>query len=42
MVYTIGLGPIIRKDVEVQVLSWAQLSSNIWGFFCGKNVEVRS
>ena len=27
MAYTIGLGPIARKGVEVQLLSWAHLET---------------
>ena len=30
MVYTIGLGPIARKSVQVQVLSPAQLYNILW------------
>ncbi len=28
MAYTIGLGPIARKGVEVQLLSWAPLAES--------------
>lgn len=33
MVDTIGLGPIARKSVGVQVLSWAHFSSRLLTLF---------
>ena len=42
MAYTIGLGPIARKGVEVQLLSWAlKRSSQRWSWNFSARVGSR-